>query len=136
MQARGVNEIRQGNRAKPRFQHLSTRRRSLMKPHLPTSLAVHPNRRPLDFQERECLIEEVVQPYLTRIAEGETLEPVTVRFDGESYFLQDGYHRVEAAQRSGLREIDVEIFPGTLQDMEAEFREMLRVIRADLRSGK
>jgi hypothetical protein len=75
-------------------------------------------------QDRECLIEEVVQTYLARIAEEEALDPVTVRFDGESYFLQDGSHRVEAARRSGFSEIDAEVLPGTLQEMEAEFHEM------------
>lgn len=38
----------------------------------------------LDFQNHECLIEEIVHKYLAQIVEGETLAPITVRFDGES----------------------------------------------------
>lgn len=69
---------------------------------------------------------------LQRIANGQTLEPITVRFDGDSYFVQDGFHRVEAAHRYGLSEIDVDVLPGTLRDMEAEFREMIKNLRANL----
>jgi hypothetical protein len=49
------------------------------------------------------------------------------------YFLPDGFHGVEAARRLGWSEIDAEILLGTLQDMEAEFREMLNVLKANLR---
>jgi hypothetical protein len=87
----------------------------------------------LDFQSPECLIEEVVWKYAERITVGETLEPITVRFDGESYFVQDGFHRVEAARGCGLSGVDADISPGTLQDMEAEFCEMLKILKADLR---
>jgi hypothetical protein len=55
---------------------------------------------------------------------------------GSLNFLQDGFHRVEAARRSGLSEIDAEILPGTLQGMEAEFHEMLKNLKDDLRRGK
>jgi ParB-like chromosome segregation protein Spo0J len=86
----------------------------------------------LDFQDSDCLIEEVVQEKLSVIEAGETLQPIIVRFDGESYFLQDGFHRVEAARRSGLLELDAEILPGTLEDMESEFRAMLDVLKGEL----
>jgi uncharacterized protein (DUF1015 family) len=87
----------------------------------------------LDFQSSECLIEEVVQEKVSQIANGEALQPIIVRFDGESYFVQDGFHRVEAARRSGLTALDAEILLGTLNDMEREFREMLAKLKADLR---
>jgi ParB-like chromosome segregation protein Spo0J len=90
----------------------------------------------LDFQQPECLIEEVVQEKLQRIADGQTLEPITVRFDGDSYFVQDGFHRVEAAHRYGLSEIDAEVLRGTPQDMEADFREMLGKLKANLCENK
>jgi hypothetical protein len=90
----------------------------------------------LDFQDSECLIGEIVQKNVDRIADGETLEPITVRFDGESYFVQDGFHNLEAAHRCDQSEIEAEILPGTLQDMEAEFHEMLNALKRDLRESK
>lgn len=46
----------------------------------------------------------------------------TVRFDGQNHFLQDGFHRLEAALRLGIKLIDAEISSGTLQEMQAEWR--------------
>ena len=86
----------------------------------------------LDFQPQENLIEEIVQERMQDIATGAVVEPVTVRFDGESYFLQDGFHRVEATRRCGLSDIEAEILPGTLEDMEADFQDMLRALKASL----
>ena len=51
-----------------------------------------------------------------------------VRFDGTEYFLQDGFHRVEAARREGMEELEAEIKPGTLAEMESEFREYVRAL--------
>ena len=59
-----------------------------------------------------------------------------VRFDGVSYFLQDGYHRVQAALRCGMAGLDAEILPGTLQDMEAEFRQALDALKSELRKDQ
>ena len=89
----------------------------------------------LNFQHSECLIEEAVQEKMQQIAEGQPLEPIVVRFDGESYFVQDGFHRVEAARRCGVQELEAEIAPGTLQDLEAEWQEVLNALRRDLRGA-
>ncbi len=88
-----------------------------------------------DFQPSENLTEETVADYLSRIQAGETLEPVRVRFDGESYFLEDGFHRVEAMRRAGIATIDAEVLPGTLDEMEARFQEYLKELKASLRKG-
>ncbi len=77
-----------------------------------------------------------MQERMRQLADGQPFGPIVVRFDGESYFVQDGFHRVEAARRFGLAELDAEISPGTLQMMEGEFREMLSVLKRDLREGK
>lgn len=90
----------------------------------------------LDFQPPECLIEETVQGLMLRIAHSHSIAPILVRFDGESYFVQDGFHRVEAARRCGVLEIDSEVLPGGLQDMEAEFRKMLDVVKQNLRADR
>ena len=91
------------------------------------------NRIRLDFQPPENLIEETVQEYVEQIRRGDKLTPVYVRFDGSDYFCQDGFHRLEAARRTGLKKIKAEVFPGTLADMEADWQECLKRLHADLR---
>jgi hypothetical protein len=86
----------------------------------------------LDFQSAKCLIEETVREKMQQIADGQSLEPIAVRYDGESYFVEDGFHRVEAARRAGLTEIDAEISAGTLAEMEAEWIRMMEVQKAEL----
>jgi hypothetical protein len=90
----------------------------------------------LDFQPAENLIEENVQAIMRQIAAGQLPKPIDVRFDGESYFVRDGFHRVDAARRCGLLEIDANISSGTLHEMEDEFREMLKKLNAELRKDK
>lgn len=89
----------------------------------------------LDFQPPENLIEETVREKMQRIRDGEPIEPIVVRFDGERYLLQDGFHRVEAARRCGIAKLDAEITPGSLQDMEAEYTIMVEKIKASMRDG-
>jgi ParB-like chromosome segregation protein Spo0J len=90
----------------------------------------------LDFQLPEHLIEEGVGQYVEILRNGQVLPPIYVRFDGVNYFLQDGFHRVEAAKREGIEEVDAEIAPGTLDEMESEFRDSLSAALGDLRSRK
>ena len=87
----------------------------------------------LDFQPLENLIEENVQEMMQQIAAGQIPEPIEVRFDGEYYFIEDGFHRVEAARRCGLSEIDANISPGTLQEMEDEFSGFLEKLKQQLK---
>ena len=89
-----------------------------------------------DFQPPENLLEDTVQEYLAVLQAGGTIAPVCIRFDGTNYFLEDGFHRVEAARRFGLNEIDAEVLPGTLEQMEAEFREYLQKLKASLRQSQ
>lgn len=86
----------------------------------------------LDFQRGENLIEETVLAYVADIQRGDRLQPLRVRFDGQSYFLKDGFHRVEAAKRCGIQALEAEILPGTLEEMEAEFREYVNAVRRSL----
>ena len=87
----------------------------------------------LDFQPPGNLIEETVLMYVERLERGETLPPLRVRFDGSNYFLEDGFHRVEAARRCGLKTLRTEILPGTLAQMEANFKSYLSRLRDSLR---
>lgn len=94
----------------------------------------------LDFQLPECLFEEVVREYFEQLHDGETLRSVRVRYDGNHYFLEDGFHRVEAARRFGLEIIEAEVLPGTLAAMEAEFdkamKRALKRLARDVRKSK
>ena len=71
-------------------------------------------------------VPEKVQANVERLRCGEKLPPVTVCFDGSDYWLRDGFHRVEAARQVGLGNIEAEIIPGTLDEMEQEWKKMLR----------
>jgi uncharacterized ParB-like nuclease family protein len=86
----------------------------------------------LDFQPAENLNEETVLTYMGLIARSEPIAPITVRSDGQSYFLQDGFHRLEAVKRCGIASVEAEIVPGTRAQMEAEFREYVEALRRNL----
>ena len=87
----------------------------------------------LDFQPSICLFEEKVQENVGRLRSGEKLPPLVVRFDGTNYWLQDGFHRIEAATRMGFEKVEAEIIAGTLADMEQEFKEMVSKAMKKLR---
>lgn len=76
----------------------------------------------LDFQPTYCLDEDTVQQYLERFRSGEEVKPIRVRFDGEHYFVEDGFHRVEVARRLGRKQIEAAVLPGTRAAMEARFQ--------------
>jgi len=80
----------------------------------------------LDFQPSENLSEDIVSTYVDTLRRGDPLPPVRVRYDGTNYFLEDGFHRIEAMRRTGIKQTDAEIQPGTIAEMEAEFSRALR----------
>jgi hypothetical protein len=87
----------------------------------------------LDFQSPENLIDSVVNDYVEQMVRGEKLKPILVCFDGKRYLLKDGFHRLEAARRLKHQTISAEVTEGTLEQMEAEFQQMLRAIKQELR---
>jgi hypothetical protein len=87
----------------------------------------------LVFQPPQNLIEPQVEEYIKQMTGGEKIDPVIVCFDGTRYLLKDGFHRVEAARRLGHRKISAEITRGTLEEMEAEFRQRLETLKRELR---
>lgn len=56
----------------------------------------------------------LVASYAELMAQGVTLPPVRVWFDGTNYWLTDGFHRVAAAERIGCRHISAEVRCGSL----------------------
>lgn len=80
----------------------------------------------LDFQDPEHLFGEKVWEIAQAMLRGDTFEPIVVRFDSENYWLQDGFHRMAAARSLNHQEIEAEVTPGTLEDMQAEFDQALK----------
>ncbi len=69
-----------------------------------------------ELQSRVKLHEQTLEEYTEAYAQGVDFPPVIVFYDGENYFLCDGFHRVKAANSAGLTEIPVEIKHGTKRD--------------------
>mgnify|MGYP000931512482 FL=1 len=57
-----------------------------------------------------------VTDYAAEMAEGATFPPVVVFHDGAVYWLADGFHRIEAAKRLGLVDIDADVRAGSQRD--------------------
>jgi|SRR5579871_358936 len=88
-----------------------------------------------DFQEPEWLREETITYMKEAMLRGDPLEPVVVRYDGAEYWLQDGFHRVTVAEALGHDEIEAEVIPGGLADIEADHKRMHQELLRKLREG-
>jgi hypothetical protein len=55
-----------------------------------------------------------------------------VYYDGENYFLKDGFQRVEATLRLGRKTILAEVIPGTRAGMAAEWKRFLAALKVTL----
>ena len=67
-------------------------------------------------QPRAALNQETVAEYRDAYKSGATLPPVTLFFDGVTYWLADGFHRFAGARDAGLATICEDIIPGTLRE--------------------
>jgi len=83
----------------------------------------------LGSQPQENLIEERVIVYTDRMRSRVKVDPVLVYYDGENYFLKDGFQRVEAALRLGRKMILAEVMPGTRAGMAAEWKRFLAALK-------
>jgi hypothetical protein len=81
----------------------------------------------LDFQGPECLDPETVHKYVIKCviaaAGGEPLVAVRVYFDGENYWLADGFHRVRALEITGATSVEAEVVMGTYAELEADWQQ-------------
>lgn len=80
------------------------------------TLAINNITRNLDVQPREFLYEEHIVEYMGDMKGGADFPPVIVFFDGKLYWLADGFHRVEAAERIGRDSIKAIVKSGTKRD--------------------
>jgi ParB-like chromosome segregation protein Spo0J len=69
-----------------------------------------------DLQPRVVVDEAVVEEYREQLADGAVFPPVTVYRVENLLLLVDGWHRVAAARRAGLLEVEAEVRVGTRED--------------------
>lgn len=89
-------------------------------------------------QSRTELNQDVVAEYAEAYRAGAQMPPVTVFFDGASFWLADGFHRYFGAKAAGLAEIHEERQPGAQRDavlfsLSANAKHGLRRSNADKR---
>ncbi|MCK9570452.1 ParB/RepB/Spo0J family partition protein [Candidatus Pacearchaeota archaeon] len=67
-------------------------------------------------QPRARINLEAVEEYAEAMRSGTKFPPVVVFYDGESYWLADGFHRRDAAIQAGLDDLLADVKQGTLRD--------------------
>ena len=67
-------------------------------------------------QQRVSLNHETVIEYAEAMEVGDRFPPVKVKYDGENYWLYDGFHTLEAAWSIGRKEIEAQIISGTQRE--------------------
>jgi phage N-6-adenine-methyltransferase len=67
-------------------------------------------------QSRDSLDAATVAEYADAMANGAAFPAVVVFYDGQSYWLADGFHRVAAAKQAGMAQIDADIRQGSRRD--------------------
>ncbi len=63
-------------------------------------------------QARVALSETVIQEYAEALQQGDEFPPIEVYFDDTTYWLSDGFHRVQAAKNAGRDTIAATIHQG------------------------
>ena len=81
-----------------------------------TMLAILAIRMDGGTQSRAELRTDWVEEYATDMNAGASFPPVVVFFDGEEYWLADGFHRTHAANYLGMSEIAADVRQGTQRD--------------------
>ncbi len=67
-------------------------------------------------QPRHGLNQAVVSEYAEAMLDGAVFPAVTVFYDGTTYWLADGYHRLQAARKAELTKIAAKICQGSRRD--------------------
>ncbi len=82
----------------------------------PTMLALEVLRLDGGTQPREKLDEVTIAEYAEAMERGDEFPPLTVFYDGEAYWLADGFHRYHAAKATGQAEMACDVRQGTRRD--------------------
>lgn len=67
-------------------------------------------------QFRESINQDKVKEYKELMLDDVVFKPIDVVFDGENYYLVDGFHRYFAIKSMGVNTIEATVTEGTLQD--------------------
>jgi N6-adenosine-specific RNA methylase IME4 len=70
------------------------------------------------LQPRATMNFIIVEDYAQAMKEGQIFPPLDVVFDGETYWLWDGFHRCKAAEQIGLTEINIRVTEGDFEYAE------------------
>jgi len=65
-----------------------------------------------DTQVRVTLSDIIIREYAEGLTRGDVFPPIDVFFDGEAYWLADGFHRVKATTAAGLNTIAATVHQG------------------------
>jgi len=68
------------------------------------------------IQQRENLNDSRVQDYVEELSNGTVFPPSVVFYDGERFYLADGFHRDQAYRKSGTETVTVTIYEGSERD--------------------
>jgi transposase-like protein len=69
-------------------------------------------------QPRAVLDFEAIEDYAEAMSGGVKFPPVTVFYDGDSYWLADGFHRVKAAYAAGFDSVFCDVHQGTIEEAQ------------------
>ncbi len=69
-------------------------------------------------QPRAVLDFEAIEDYAEAMSAGVKFPPVTVFYDGDSYWLADGFHRVKAAYAAGFDSVLCDVHQGTIEEAQ------------------
>jgi ParB-like chromosome segregation protein Spo0J len=81
-------------------------------------------------QCRVVIDQPTVYAYVENMKEGDVFPALETVFDGSTYWLTDGFHRYHAYKLLGIKEVQTEYIPGTLQDAKE------RALQANSTHGK
>ena len=79
---------------------------------------IHSIRAEASAQARVALDEDALEEYAEAMRAGAVFPPVVVFFDGETYWLADGFHRLAAALAAELETLLAEVRPGGLREAQ------------------
>jgi hypothetical protein len=71
-----------------------------------------------DTQARPEINYSLVTEYAEKMRDGVKFPPVTVFFDGASYWLADGFHRYHGHKANATKEIEADVQEGTQRDAQ------------------